>query len=285
MNQTSATSLPKETGATHRIDDWQRYPLVVGIGFALFGIYATLRAFENQWFEVGNLLTPFYSPLLDFNWTILEWRVSPALLILPIPLLFRATCYYYRKAYYRAFSLNINPFNVFSPRACGVVGKADPNYKGETGLFAIQNIHRYAFYLASVVLAILWWDALATLFAGGHFFDFRYLQVSLGTIVFFANVYLLSGYTFGCHACRHLVGGGLNSFTAGEQARTSMSLWQRVTTLNEKHEAWAWASLVSVGFADFYTRAVAINANANGPANAILGFINWPDPIFFSMHQ
>ena len=42
-----------------------------------------------------------------------EWcQLSPALLILVIPLGFRLTCYYYRKAYYRSFWL--------SPPACAV---------------------------------------------------------------------------------------------------------------------------------------------------------------------
>jgi len=40
------------------------------------------------------------------------WPFSPALLILAGPLGFRATCYYYRKAYYRAFFLD--------PPACAV---------------------------------------------------------------------------------------------------------------------------------------------------------------------
>ena len=39
------------------------------------------------------------------NWEIFGswWVLSPALLILVFPLGFRLTCYYYRKAYYRAF--------------------------------------------------------------------------------------------------------------------------------------------------------------------------------------
>src|SRR5262249_50126754 len=157
---------------------------LVAIGFSLFGIYATLRAFEGNYFEVGNLLSPFYSPKLQFAW----WHLSPALLILPVPLLFRATCYYYRKAYYRSFFFL--PLSTFSPRACGVTGKADKNYTGETRFpWVFQNIHRYALYLAAIVLAILWWDALQTLFAAGHFMSFKHLQLSVGSLVFFANVY------------------------------------------------------------------------------------------------
>lgn len=268
--QTSSTSMPrKPQGETFRIDNWQQYPTLVAIGFGLFGIYATLRAFEGNYFEVGNLLSPFYSPKLEFKW----WPLSPALLILPIPLLFRATCYYYRKAYYRGFSFlsGLPLFSTFSPRACGVVGQADPKYEGEAGFpFVLQNIHRYAFYLAAVVLSILWWDAVQTLFEGGHFMEFSYLQVSWGTIVYFANVYLLSGYTFGCHACRHLVGGCRDSFSESEPAKNSLRIWEKVTHLNERHENWAWASLFSVGFADFYTRCVAAGWFA--------------DPIIFQLH-
>ncbi len=68
------------------------------------------------------------------------WALSPALMILIFPLGFRMTCYYYRKAYYRAFWL--------SPPACAV---AEPHekYTGETRFpLIMQNIHRYFFYAA-----------------------------------------------------------------------------------------------------------------------------------------
>ena len=65
-------------------------------------------------------LSPFYSPCLgdcvegasDFGQPFAWWPLSAALIILIFPLGFRMTCYYYRKAYYRAFWL--------SPPACGV---------------------------------------------------------------------------------------------------------------------------------------------------------------------
>src|SRR5438067_1236350 len=68
------------------------------------------------------------------------WHCSPALLILPFPLGFRLTCYYYRKAYYRSFWL--------SPPACAVAD-AHRRYTGERRFPLIfQNVHRYFFYLA-----------------------------------------------------------------------------------------------------------------------------------------
>ncbi len=91
-------------GSTLRRDAWwlEIFPVVIVLGG--FGVYATLRAFEGRFYEWGPYLSPFYSPLIDVHhhW----WPLSPALLILGGPLGFRATCYYYRKAYYRAFFLD-----------------------------------------------------------------------------------------------------------------------------------------------------------------------------------
>jgi hypothetical protein len=69
-----------------------------------------------------------------------------------------------------------------------------------------------------------------------------------------ANVLLLSGYTFGCHAFRHLAGGDLDCFSCSLAARARHKLWKGVTVLNIKHDRWAWASLVSVAATDIYIR-------------------------------
>ena len=42
----------------------------------------------------------------DFGQPFAWWPLSAALIILIFPLGFRMTCYYYRKAYYRAFWLS-----------------------------------------------------------------------------------------------------------------------------------------------------------------------------------
>ncbi len=56
---------------------------------------------------------------------------------------FRLTCYYYRKAYYRAFWR--------APSACAVP-EPHAKYSGETRFPLIaQNIHRYFFYAALFV--------------------------------------------------------------------------------------------------------------------------------------
>ncbi|MBX9685422.1 MAG: hypothetical protein K2X27_01895 [Candidatus Obscuribacterales bacterium] len=249
---------------TQRTDNWQKGPLAIATVFTLFIIYATWRTFENQYFEMGNLLSPFYSPKIEWHLWTKVWHLSPAILILWIPAGFRATCYYYRKAYYRSYFM--------TPPACGVSGYKGFQYQGETKFpFVFQNLHRYMFYLATLVLAVLWWDALQTLFAAGHFFNFGFFQVSVGTLVYFVNVVLLSNYSFGCHAFRHLIGGRLDCFSCGEPAKTSLSFWEKVTKLNEHHQLWAWCSLFSVAFADFYTRCVASNA--------------WTDQILFQVQQ
>ena len=101
MAATGAPAAGSGFGSTLRRDAWwvEILPVIVLVGG--FGLYATLRAFEGKFYEWGPYLSPFYSPLIDANhrW----WKLSPAILILGGPLSFRATCYYYRKAYYRAF--------------------------------------------------------------------------------------------------------------------------------------------------------------------------------------
>jgi len=101
MGAPSVESKLAQFGETQRRDAWwvELLPVVILLGG--FGLYATLRAFEGRFYEWGPYLSPFYSPLIDqgHRW----WKFSPALLILAGPLGFRTTCYYYRKAYYRAF--------------------------------------------------------------------------------------------------------------------------------------------------------------------------------------
>src|SRR5579862_6595706 len=139
-------------GSTLRRDAWwvEIIPVIIVLGG--FGVYATLRAFEGAYYSWGPYLSPFYSPLMgpQHHW----WPLSPALLILAFPLGFRTTCYYYRKAYYRAFFLD--------PPACAVSESAKRNYCGETKFpFILQNLHRYFLYFAIIFMAILWYDAIA----------------------------------------------------------------------------------------------------------------------------
>src|SRR5271167_3460083 len=192
----SPTLLPESRlGSTRRRDAWwiELLPAIILLGG--FGLYATLRAFENAFFEWGPYLSPFYSPLIDpqHHW----WPWSPALLILAGPLGFRVTCYYYRKAYYRAFFLD--------PPGCAVGERPGRKYSGETKFpFILQNLHRYFMYLGIVFIAFLWRDAVRSFFFENGF------GVGVGSLVLTLNVTLLTLYLLSCHSLRHLVGGKLD---------------------------------------------------------------------------
>jgi hypothetical protein len=130
------------------------------------------------------------------------------------------------------------------------VPDARAKYSGETRFpFLLQNLHRYTLYLAIVVLAILWWDVLLAFNFDGRF------GVGLGTLIMIANVLLLSGYTFGCHAARYLIGGYLDSFHG---ASLRYRLWSLANRLNAHHGRYAWFSLFSVMLTDLYIRLAAM---------------------------
>jgi hypothetical protein len=231
-------------GSTLRRDAWWAEVLPVIVVLGGFGLYATLRAFEGKYYEWGPYLSPFYSPLIDANhrW----WKFSPAILILGGPLSFRATCYYYRKAYYRAFFLD--------PPGCAV-GEPKRSYSGETKFpFILQNLHRYCLYLAIIFLGFLWKDAIAAFFFDGKF------GMGVGTLVLLVNICLLTMYTLSCHSLRHLAGGKLDCFSCATFGKPRHAAWRGLTLLNERHMWFAWMSLISVGFADFYIRLLASGA-------------------------
>lgn len=190
----------------------------------------------------SHYLSPFFSPEIASPWS---W-LSPAFLVLWVPLGFRATCYYYRKAYYRSFFLD--------PVACARPEKHGENYSGETKFpFVINNLHRYFFILATLVLAFLWYDTILAFFfedASGH----RQFGIRLGSLVFLTNVILLSLYSFSCHSLRHIIGGKMDCFTCTLTGGARHKTWGWVSVLNEKHHLWAWLSLFSVLSVDIYVR-------------------------------
>ena len=239
MASTTPVAEPRGFGVTQRRDAWWLEPLAVAAGLGAFTVYSMWAAWQGNNYEWGPYLSPFYSPLILVDW----WSWSPAFLILWAPLGFRATCYYYRKAYYRAFFLD--------PPACAVGEFGEHRYCGENKFpFVIQNMHRYFTYVALLFLVFLWHDAYQALFFDDGF------GVGVGTLVLTANAALLSGFTLGCHALRHLVGGKMDTFHGGTCA-VRHSCWKGVTRLNEHHMFWAWVSLFWVGFADLYVRLVA----------------------------
>jgi hypothetical protein len=251
---------PPIAAATLRKDAWWALPVTVAVVLGAFIVYSTWAALQNAHYFVPPYLSPFYSPCLSakclhptFGWGLPDVRlpilgiVSPAFLILWGPGLFRLTCYYYRKAYYRSFWL--------APAACAV-RDAKTGYTGETRFPLIfQNLHRYAWYVAIIFIVLLTWDAiLAFRFptpGGGH-----QLGLGVGTIVMWINVILLAGYTLSCHSCRHVCGGHVDSFS---KAPTRYKLWRFVSRLNEHHPMFAWLSLFSVGLTDLYIRLVSMS--------------------------
>ncbi|MEA2682050.1 MAG: hypothetical protein QOK05_378 [Chloroflexota bacterium] len=209
----------------------------------IFGIYVLLVVmldFHNARSE--PYLSPFFSPLFGAP-NIAGFILSPGVFVVWSPLAFRASCYYYRKAYYRAF---------FAPPSCSM---SPPTmlqrlkYKGETVFpMVLSNLHRFALYTAIINVAFLLVDFISAFQVGGH------LMIGLGTLILGLNVVMLSAYTFGCHAFRHLVGGSLDCYSCSWAAKTRRSLWQRVTALNERHGLFALVSLFTVWGADVYVR-------------------------------
>jgi hypothetical protein len=249
----TGTAQTKEAGRAplalnSRRDTWWIRPLLTVLVLGGFGLYATWRAFDNQFYEVGPYLSPFYSPLLPLHLSLGGWTISPAIYILIFPLSFRLTCYYYRLAYYRAF--------FWDPPACAVPEPAArKGYTGERRFpLVLQNLHRFAFYAAAVFILILGWDAIRAFNFDGRF------GVGLGSLLLLLNVALLALYTFSCHSFRHLIGGRVNCYSCSLASRTRYGIWKQVSFLNERHALYAWASLFSVVIVDVYVRLVASGA-------------------------
>jgi hypothetical protein len=256
------TTAPAGTGApgrariaarTLRTDRWWLQPLITVAVLVSFIAYSTFRAFEEAHYFVAPYISPFYSPCIVKSCqgdTFPELFsgptfISPALYILIVPLGFRLTCYYYRKAYYRSFWL--------SPPACAV---AEPHakYTGETRFPLIgNNVHRYFFYLGLVFNVILTYDAIVA-FRNS---DDQWFHMGLGTLVLVVNAALLWLYSLSCHSCRHIMGGRLTHFS---KHPVRYRFWTFTSKLNHRHMQLAWVSLIWVAFTDFYVRLLATGA-------------------------
>ena len=235
--------------ATNRRDAWFVAPGVQAVMFTLLATYLFWSGIVwtplfGTAYEVDGYLSPLFSPLLFPE--SLPWFISPGLLILWIPLGFRATCYYYRKAYYR--------FYFADPPGCAVgEPTVHKRYRLEAAFpFILQNLHRYFLYLAFFPLFFLWVDAISSVFFEGQ------IRIALGVFILFFNAALLSGYSFSCHSLRHIVGGKMDCFSCTRRAQIRHAGWRQITSLNRHHMFWAWASLLTVTFADVYVRLLAL---------------------------
>ncbi|MDT0302340.1 hypothetical protein [Streptomonospora wellingtoniae] len=246
---------PRIAARTLRTDRWWAGPVWTVLGLTAFLVYGLARVLQqdNYWVADYHYLTPFYSPCLSAScvpesahfgtlpWEF-PWFLPYALFSLPFLLLFRFTCYYYRKAYYRSFWQ--------APTACAV-REPHGRYTGESRFPMIgQNLHRYFFYIAVVISLINTYDAGLALY-GGLADGFG---VGLGNLILIANVVLLWAYTLSCHSCRHVFGGRLNSF-GGKPVRYWM--WTQISRLNTRHMTWAWITLGTLVLADLYVALVA----------------------------
>lgn len=250
---------------TLRTDAWWFEPALIAVGLSAFLGYLTVSAFLDGWsYEIGPYLTPVFEPKLAGTYG--AWYFSPALFILWVPVGFRATCYYYRRAYYRSY--------LMSPPACAV-GDAAPKYGGESGFpLVMQNLHRFFMYGALLFVVLLWIGAIRGFYNTEGIIDGQQAEtgwgIGLGSVVLTINAALLMMYTFSCHSFRHLVGGGLNCFSCSRVNRARKSIWDRVSAWNESHRTWAWASLMWIVFTDVYIRLVA-NGHITDP-NTWSGF-------------
>lgn len=250
----TGTVAPREygIGRTGRSDAWWAMPATMALGFGGFIIYATFRAFQNADYHLGvgtdvlpehsYLLSPFYSPLFALPAWMPRW-FSPALFVMWAPAGFRLTCYYGRRAYYRALLLD--------PPACAVAEACSRKYQGETRYLLFQNLHRYFLYVALCLVVMHVFHVIESCrwptADGGTQFG-----ISLGTLVLATDVFFLAMYTFSCHSLRHLIGGGLDCFSASGISETRHSLWRCSSAINRHHGTYFWISLFTVGLADFY---------------------------------
>ena len=244
-----AGTAPSGFGATRRRDRWWIAPTVQGFMFTVLALYLFFSGIVwtplfGTGYEFEGYLSPLFSPLIRPDW--LPAFISPGLLILWIPLGFRATCYYYRKAYYR--------FYFADPPGC-TVGEpiVHRGYAMETAFpFILQNFHRYFLYLAFIPLTFLWLDLIPAFFPEGQ------ARLGLGGVIFLVNVILLSGFSLSCNSLRHVAGGRLDCFSCSRRAKVQHGIWQRLTALNRNHMAWAWVSFLSVTLADVYVRLLVM---------------------------
>jgi hypothetical protein len=231
-----------------RLDRWWLRPLGSALFLGGLTVYETWAAFQTKYYATGGYISPLYSPCIATScgthatvalvggW----WRWSPALLVVAAPVGVRATCYYYRKLYYRSFWL--------SPPACAV---ADPHqtYSGESRFpLILQNAHRYFWMLSVLVAMMLTADSV---------FAFRQpggIGVGLGTAFITCNAIAFWAYVLSCHAFRHLVGGGLRRFSGN---RVRHRIWRVASALNLRHGLFALVSLPLVAITDGYVRLVA----------------------------
>ena len=237
---TLAPATGEDRARTLRTDRWWLAPLLTVVGLRRLdhlrdraGLHAEVLLGRSDYSLPDAVLLPVrlqgLRPGVERVRQFLPdvWWLPYAALTLPFLLLFRLTCYYYRKAYYRAFWL--------SPPACAV---AEPHetYTGETRFPLIfQNLHRYFFYAAVVISLINTYDAIHAFHSPDGGFG-----IGLGTVDPLVNVVAALAYTASCHSCRTSSAAGSTHFS---KHPVRYRLWTSVSKLNTRHMQLAWITL------------------------------------------
>ena len=126
-------------------------------------------------------------------------------------------------------------------------------------MMRVQNVHRITMYFALMYIVVFFYDAYLSFFRGGEF------GVGVGSILLLMNPILLGAYSFGCHSIRHLVSGRRDCYSCNLGGELSHKNGKIVTWLNQRHERFAWLSMIWIMIADFYVRMVS------------MGYINDPN--------
>ena len=244
-----ATTVLPAGQRTQRRDLWWLEPATVVIGFTAFVVYSLWTGLQTSGYYSDPYLSPYFSPCIAANCEHLTfgvpligtwYQLAPAGWVVFFPLLFRGTCYYFRRTYYRSYFL--------APAACAV-RDVPKSYSGETRFpLIMQNIHRYTWYLAVVIFVILAYDAIIA-----FNFDGRW-GIGLGSLVITAEAALIGLYTFSCHSCRALCGGWVDSFHGRP---FWYRLWSAISRLNVRHGLFFWVSLGWTVVTDVYVRLLA----------------------------
>jgi hypothetical protein len=242
---------------TERRDLWWVVPVATALVLSGWLVYYFWAAAQGAYYAIGPYMSPFYptyvhpaqpwdtSPTHAFFGYGPSWwpkLVTPALVLGVLPGTFRVTCYYYRKQYYRSFFA--------MPPACAV-GPVPMDYRGETAFLIFQNLHRYTVYIAIALLPILAYEAARAFVWQGQ------LGFGVGSILLVVNLVLLTGYTFGCHAWRHLIGGRLDCYSCDRVSHGRYRAWRWSSWLNARHGVFAFSSLLAILLVDLYIRLFA----------------------------
>lgn len=226
---------------TDRHDAWFVSPVIMAIAGVVAVGYLFWAAIQGEHYTSGPYLSYIYATPFIPSW----WHISPAFILIWIPIGFRLTCYYARQAYYRA--------GFGDPIACGLDEPYRGAYHGETRLpFFLNNLHRYFLYFAIMLLILHWFHLMHATVRSGE------IYLGIGTLFMAVDTIALTFYVGGCHSLRYILGGSKRMISCGRCGKIRHSAWRLSSFFNQFHDKWFWISLYSVIFADLYIRLLSM---------------------------